>query len=309
MRKPTHTKILITGAVSLLGRYLIQQLSDRFQLFLAFHRVPQPVISSPPQIRYLSLDVTNLSQVEKTISDTCPDVVIHLAAVSNIEYCQTHPKETRTINIDATSHLCQILSHSPTQLIFTSSSQVFSGQNAPYRETSLPHPVSIYGKTKLSAEKIILKTKSLSATIIRFATMFGWPPDGARENDAIFYLQRLQNTKKIYLVNDRFYNPIYALRAAQIIDKVIKMKTSCIFHVGGQDRVSRYSFVQNLISAFDIKNPPILVPVTGNYFKNFFPRPLDTTLSTGKVKQMLRFTPTSLITDLRHMVNHPLSSD
>ena len=242
MQNPT---VLITGAVTLLGHYLVNELYRDYRLVLTTHKTPyrDKIL---PQPTVLPLDVTDKATVSLTLTRIKPQIIVHLAALSNIDYCENHPQETVSVNVLGTKHLIQGLTGSRTHIIFMSSNAVFSGDRAPYHETDETNPLNEYGKTKQAAEEIVLSS-GLPTTVVRATTMFGWPPAGARGNDVTYYLQQLKGRQPLYLVNNRFFNPIYALRASQIIAKIIRRETYGVYHIAGRNRISRYSFVKHII--------------------------------------------------------------
>lgn len=293
----SSSRILITGVVSLLGKYLWLNLKNQHHVILTSRNSPTDNTFENSEVHLL--DITNKNAVKQVIEKTKPDIIIHLASLSNIDYCESHNEEACQVNVEGTRNVCDT---SPPHLIFISSSMVFHGNNAPYKETDEPNPVNVYGKTKTEAEKMVLQSK-LPSTIIRFSTLFGYPPKNARDNDLSLYLKQLKQTKPLHLVNDRFYNPLSAKTATEIIKKIIDQRLTGIFHGGGQDRVNRYEFIKQLIQVFNLKNTPGLFSVPNDFYKHLAPRPIDVTLDTTKIKNDLKINPPSLTNELLDLNN------
>lgn len=297
MHKP---RVLITGCVSLLGKYLVKTLAPDAELVLTFHRTQPNHCFDRFRSRFVHLDTADKIQVEKLIKRIHPQFLIHLAAVSNIDFCEHHPRLTHKINVGGTVNICRSLTGSPIHLIFTSSNAVFDGNHAPFQESHLPRPLNVYGQTKYKAERVVLKG-NFPHTIVRLSAMFGWQPKGARANDVTFYLKKLGQKHPLKLVTDRFFNPVYALRAAGAIKIIILRKHLGTFHVAGKSRVNRFLFVKSIKTAFAVKKHPPLIPVSNDFFPNLAPRPYDSTLATTKMEQVLKVVPKSLPAELRHM--------
>lgn len=291
-------KVLITGIKSLLGRYIVQVLTNRYELFGTVHK-KNTISYVLPDEKIFPLQIQNKKEAIALVNLIKPDYVIHLAALSNIDYCQKHPMEAREINVQGTKNLLEA-TDIHTHFIFSSSNAVFSGKNAPYSETAEPHPLNVYGETKKIASKIVLNSKK-RATVMRFTSMFGWPPEAARENDVTHYLKQLKKRNVLYLVNDRYFNPIYAKDAAKAILQVLIQGQTGIFHIGGQDRVTRFLFVKRIVEVFASKSRVSLKTVSSNFFPKIAPRPYDATLQTKKMEHVLKIKPASLLESLQRM--------
>lgn len=290
----SRKKILITGIVSLLGKYLAQILHQQFTTIGTTHKIQ----TGQPLFKILSVDITNQNTVKRVINLVEPDVVIHLAALSNIDYCERHPKEAYRVNVMGTQNIVRALAGSKTHLVFVSSSMIFDGQQSTYSETDTSNPLNTYGKTKVAAENII-RNSSLAFTIVRCCTFFGWPPSHVRDNDVTYYLKHLAKTAPLYLVNDRYFNPVYTHRVAVAVKKIIDKGHCGIFHIAGKDKITRFTFVQTLIKAFQITKHPQVIPVSSRFFPYLASRPVNTTLSTTKMQNILGLKPHALLDELR----------
>ncbi len=289
-------RILITGAVSQLGKYLIKKLAGNYILTGTYHKNLPDYKLKKFGCQFQFLDITSSQQIFYTVNKIKPEIIIHLAAVSNIDICENSPQIAHKINIEGTQTLITQCQDIKPHIIFLSSNAVFDGFNPPYSENSRPHPLNIYGEAKLAGEKILFQSR-FPVTIIRSTTMFGWPPENCRDNDVSFYLTLLKQSKPIYLVNDRFFNPVYALHVAELIKECIKNNRIGIYHIGGNDTISRYTFVKKIIKVFKINKHPLLIPVSSDYFPSLAIRPLDATLDIKKIKA-LNIKPKPLIEEL-----------
>ena len=285
-------KILITGITSLLGSTLTR-VFDSHTVTGTFHTsVPPADLALQAGV---SLDITNPQMVTALVKKIAPDVIVHLAAVSNIEYCQTHPQEAQSINVQGTESVVAAAQQTNAHLVFLSSSMVFSGASAPFEEMAKPHPVNVYGQTKHEAELIVQKLKS--STVIRAASLLGWQPETARTNDLTYYLPLLKENKPLHLVNDRFFNPLSALTAARAIQKIIEQEKFGVYHLAGCNRVTRFTLVKTIAEVFKIQQVN-LIPIPSSYFPGLTPRPIDSTLATEKMKAELGVTPPELKSEL-----------
>jgi dTDP-4-dehydrorhamnose reductase len=102
------------------------------------------------------IDLDDERAVADLFRHTQPDLIIHCAGVCDVETCEKSPEFAHTVNVEGTRIL---LDHAPAhaRLVYCSSDHVFSGDTGPYREDSPTDPVSIYGKTRVAAEQLVLR--------------------------------------------------------------------------------------------------------------------------------------------------------
>lgn len=293
-------RILITGAISLLGKYLTEALKDSHEVFGTYHETSPKKDFFLKKENLLPLDITNKNQIAQILQTVSPQIVIHLAALSNIDYCEAHQTEAWRVNVGGTKHILDVLENHSTHFIFLSSNAVFSGNHAPYTENAKQNPVNFYGKTKAHIAEF-LKDMKFPSTILRCTSVFGWPPEGSRDNDVTLYLKKIQTDESLHLVDDRLFNPVYALQAAQAIKEIVKHTYTGTFHVGGKETISRYTFVKKIIQVFAPHYKGKLIPVSSDFFSHLAPRPIDGTLATQKMQQILKMIPQPIISELHKM--------
>ena len=161
-------KILITGASGFLGWHLCQLAKQEWEVYGTYCSQ----FIDLPEIKILPVNLTDFAEIKRLFNDISPNAVIHTAARSQPNYCQTHPQETEKINVTAS---CNIAGHCADYAIpcaFTSTDLVFGGLNAPYKETDSVSPVNTYGEQKVMAETGILERYPMTA-ICRMPLMFG----------------------------------------------------------------------------------------------------------------------------------------
>ncbi len=283
--------ILITGAHSLLGSALLQTISTvNYRVITTWHN--QKTVSSSKNANAIYLDITDPVSTSEAFKKFKPQIIIHAAAVSDVDYCENHKKEAIRINVKGTKNILNECQRFDTKIIFISTNAVFDGTKAPYRENDVTNPTVFYGKTKWKGEMLI-KHSTLPFAIVRLSTMYGWQPEGARLNPATWILHMLTQGKKLHMVDDRFINPLFNLSAAEAIAKIISSEHKGIFHIAGKNRVSRFELAREIASVFKL---PIsrIVSVKSSFFPNLTIRPVDPSLSTQKMEKYLGLIPLSL---------------
>ena len=124
-----------------------------------------------------SMDVTDLASVKHHIPKSRPDVIIHCAANSNLDECEKAPDKAEAINVKSTEYLITAANELGSRLIFVSSDMVFNGERGNYRETDPVSPISVYGRSKVQSEEILVSLCN-NYVIARAALIYGRPVTG-----------------------------------------------------------------------------------------------------------------------------------
>lgn len=265
--------ILITGADGMLGLSLVPLLKKSHTTICCTHKKSYD--------QYLHLDITNKQLVSEIIGKNNIDCVVHLAALTDVDYCETHKEEALLINYEATKNLTSLCKKYHVYFIFISTGAVFSGKKkTAYIENDIRKPVNIYGLSKKKAEDCV---KTLpSYCIVRT----GWLMRGGDKDHKFmsFILRQIKQHKKIiYAVSDVFGSPTFTDDLAQAIFKIISKKAYGIYHVVNQGIASRYEIVMEMLHI--LKKQTQLIPVSFGYFHEKAKRPRMEALNGKKLEQ------------------------
>jgi dTDP-4-dehydrorhamnose reductase len=269
-------RILITGAVGQLGNSVINQLYGKYEL-LATDIISNK--SNTLNVSFTNLDITDLEQIKSTLSNYNPNVVINLAAFTDVDGCELNHKKAYLIN---TSSIEMLLENFDGQFIQISSDYVFDGYNGPYGEDDKTNPLSIYGKTKLEAEKVLQSNKN-NWCILRTNVLF----DHYQKTDASFIkwiVDSLNLNKSINVVDDQWNNPTWTQSLAEFIELVINKNVRGLYNYGGADYLNRFEFAQIIADVFDL-DKTLILPISSESLNQAAPRPLKGGLKTAKIEQ------------------------
>ena len=245
-------KILITGSSGFLG----------LKLVLYFHSKSKNNLYGCSKTRNVKLpgfknfigDLTSLTTVERIFKATKPEVVIHTAALANVDQCEKDPQLAYESNVVSTENIVITSEKFDSKLIYISTDMVYKDNKTPHKEESKLDPINVYSKTKLEGEKIILDSTKLN--IILRTNFFGWSFN-VKPKLAEWIVQNLREGKQLFLFNDVFFSPIYIVNLCEIIHRLMNFEIEGIFNCGGMDIVTKYSFgrmIANLFPALSIKN-------------------------------------------------------
>ncbi|MBD2305195.1 NAD(P)-dependent oxidoreductase [Chroococcidiopsis sp. FACHB-1243] len=268
-------KLLVTGASGFLGWHLCQLAKQQWDIYGTYfsHEIEIPGVTM------LKIDLRDFQALKHLFQQIQPSAVIHTAAQSSPNYCQTHAEESYAINVTTSLNIAGLCADYGIPYVFTSTDLVFDGLNAPYRETDPVSPVNAYGEQKVQAEGGILARYPL-ATICRMPLMFGMATPTATSFMQPF-MQTLQDGKELALFTDEFRTPASGITAAKGLLMVLEKQVQGMIHLGGKERLSRYDFGRLLVEVFQL--PTIgLKSSRQQDVKMAAPRPADVSLNSSK---------------------------
>ncbi len=288
-------KLLITGGSGFLGWHLCQIAKQEYSVYSTYfsHHIEIPGINT------LSANLTEWNQLKQIFKEIQPTAVIHTAALSQPNFCQTHPQESHKINVTASKNIAELCADASIPCIFTSTDLVFDGKGAPYKETDPVNPVNLYGKQKVMAEEEMLKCYPMTA-VCRMPLMFGATTPTATSFIQGF-LKTLQQGKELNLFTDEFRTPVSGLTAAKGLLLVLNQQISGHIHLGGKERISRYEFGKLMVEVLQLSNAKIK-PGRQQDVKMAAPRPSDVSLDSS-VAFELGYKPFSIKKELEMCLN------
>ena len=276
-------RILITGAFGQLGYALRSVLSKNsyYELICTGRRIKEGQGG-------ISLDIRNQVALKEIINTTAPDIVINLAAMTNVDACELNPKLAGEVNVAGLQHICDSFSG---KIIHLSTDYVFDGRSGPYKENDRLNPISTYGKTKLLSEQILLES-DINNLAIRGNVLYDYSSD-TKASFLNWVVLSLQNNKEIQVVEDQFNNPTWTRSMADIIDLSITNNLDGIIHWGDADYISRYDFAIMIAKKFSL-NKDLIKPILTSELNQPANRPLQSGLKTEKVVNILDIIPPSI---------------
>jgi dTDP-4-dehydrorhamnose reductase len=262
--------VLVTGAAGLIGQYVVAT---------AARWAPQW------NLRGLSrpeLELTDHPRVAAVWQSVRPDAVIHCAAMSRTRDCEENPDQARRVNVEVTAHLAHLCGDIP--FLFLSSGEVFDGRKSWYDETDAPAPLNVYGRTKLEAERIVLRNPG--HTVLRIVLTAGRSHGGDRS-----FVEDMCRTaragKPVRLYTDEFRCPLPAGVIARVLWAMLERGHPGLYHLGGSERLSRWDIGEALVPWY----PDLAGRLVAGSARTHAgaPRPADLSLRCDKLQAQLSF--------------------
>jgi len=246
---------LVTGASGQLGSHVVARLAadpavPAICALAGAHDVPFA------QADVRRVDLADDGALRAALREFGPTHIVHLGALTAVGDCYRNPARAERVNVGATATIAAHAARHDVRLVFSSTDMVFDGADASYAETDPPRPVSIYGKTKLAAEKEILGDPR--ALVVRIPLMYGLPLNG-RETTFVKQLRALRAGEPLRLFTDEYRTPAWLGDVANgLIELARRPDASGVIHLASAERVSRYELIARCADLLGIKDANLL---------------------------------------------------
>jgi dTDP-4-dehydrorhamnose reductase len=285
-------KVLVTGANGLLGQHMIKVLLHKNYQVIATSRGESRLPFQPSDnYTYHEMDVANAMDTLSVMSLEKPDVVVHAAAMTQVDDCELRPQQCEKINVQGTSQILTDAETFSSHFIFISTDFVFDGEKGNYSEEEDTKPISLYGFSKLQAESMV-QTSTIPFAIVRTCLVYGNLLKGTRSNIISWVKESLEQGKTIQVVSDQLRTPTYVEDLANGIALIIEKKATGIYHISGKDWLTPYDIAIKTANKFHLDISKI-VKVDASTFKQPGRRPLKTGFVIEKARKELGYEPMS----------------
>lgn len=236
-------KILITGASGMLGTTLVKLWDKKYHIFATAGS--DFIHNKAKNFKKFNLKSKNFRSLARWVK---PDVIIHCAALTSHEYCQSNPKEAMLVNGDSVKKLIEVFPKA--RLIFISTDAVFPLKTHLASEKTKTAPVTVYGKSKELGEKHILNLAK-NNHIVR-TTIVGKNINLNKQSFTEWIVNSVRDSKNIKLYSNTIFTPISIWHLANELEWIIKNKVPTILHVAGNEIISKYDFGYNLCKELNL---------------------------------------------------------
>src|SRR5690606_3508497 len=297
--------ILLTGSNGLLG----QKLTALFRNDPAWRLIATSKggnrYPDKTGYTYQELDTRDEKQVRETLAAFRPDVIIHTAAMTNVDACEQDRAGCKALNVDATRFLVEGAEAHGSFFIHLSTDFIFNGEDGPYREEDRPDPLSYYGHSKLESERIV-RESGVGWAILRTILVYGVVHDMSRSNIVLWAKGALEKGQPIQVVDDHFRMPTLAEDLAMACKLAAGKRAPGVFHISGQDYMSVLETVQRIARFFGL-DEGLINPISAATLNQASPRPPRTGFVIDKARGVLGYRPHSFEEGLE-IVKKQLSS-
>ncbi len=223
-------KIALTGGDGLVGSRIVDLLNSDF----SFISLPQT-----------QMDITDIHKVNSTLKSVDFDILLHLAAYTNVNRAEKEKELAFKINRDGTKNLFEAAKNKKKKFIYISTDFVFDGKNPPYFEDSMPNPISVYASSKYEGEKVVKD----QAMIVRIS----YPYRAAFEPKKDFFRtfkSYLEQKKPLMIITNSLITPTFIDDIAYGLKYLIQNYSPEIFHLVGRTALSPFEAILIIAETF-----------------------------------------------------------
>lgn len=282
-------KILITGSNGLLGQKLVHLLHDQKDVEVIATSRGENRIELIKGFVYEPLDITDAKAVATVMEKHAPDVVIHTAAMTNVDQCEEDREGCVQLNVEATRNIVNACEVQDSFLVHLSTDFIFDGEDGPYNEEAKPNPVSFYGETKLESEELVQQSK-LRWAIVRTVLVFGISEKMSRSNIILWVKKSVEEGKTINVVNDQWRTPTLAEDLAKGCFLIATKKAEGIFNISGNELLTPYDMAMQTAEYFNL-DKSYINETDGSKFQQKAKRPPKTGFDITKAQREVGYRP------------------
>jgi dTDP-4-dehydrorhamnose reductase len=265
-------RILVTGADGQLGSEVCRlSKHDTYGTYLSGH-------GQAGKTKFVSMDVTDAAAVSETVRKLKPDWVVHCAAMTGVDSCETNREAAWNVNVDGTKNLVHACRASGAAMVYVSTDYVFDGKKGNYKETDVPNPLNYYARTKLAGEMIASTLEKYM--VVRSSVIFS-----AKKNNFVSWVLESLKAGRTKVVTDQINSPTLAAELAECMLELIAKKAEGVYHAAGAERISRYDFARKIAKDFGA-DEKLIMPIKTAELGQKAVRPADSSLDIEKVKRL-----------------------
>jgi dTDP-4-dehydrorhamnose reductase len=260
--------ILVIGAKGMVGRDLMSIL---------------PSALPNDEIFGWDIEEIDIQEEEDTlfkIENLRPDIVINLAAYTDVDGCESDEGKTFAVNAEGTKHVALAASKCEAKMVYLSTDYVFDGnKREPYLETDPLHPLNVYGRSKLKGEQYVQELLE-DGLIIRTQWLYG----RYGKNFVSSILRQASEKKVLSIVNDQIGSPTYTVDLAKAIALLIQYDAQGVFHVANSDLCTWYTFGQAILKLWGMDRVRV-IPISSKELGRPAVRPSYSVLNCQKLRK------------------------
>jgi len=274
-----HMKLFITGISGLLGLNIACQAKGNFEVIGCYNDSP---IESDG-VEAIQLDLRDSATTESVIRSIQPDLILHTAALANVDQCEADPAAAQELNVTVAQNVAAISNSIGAKFVHISTDQLFDGKNAWRTEEDTAKPINVYGASKLAAETVVMA--ACPTALIARTNFYGWGTS-LRKSFSDWILDGLEQSRELNLFTDVFYTPILINDLTEIIFNLVDHGATGIYNVCGSERLSKHEFGLKLVEAFGYSTNKINRSTVSSVSLQAA-RPSEMSLNTDKTANLL----------------------
>lgn len=270
--------LLIVGGQGFLGEHVAAAASHEWEVWTA-SRSPDPTDN-----RALRVDVRDRQEVGAAFARVRPNVVAHLAAISDIDRCESTPALAWAVNVEGARNVAAESTASGARMVLMSSAAVFDGSAHGYHEQDAPNPLSVYGRTKAEAERAVIAAEP-SAIVVRISLALGFSRRNGSNSTLNRWVTAWKSGEPVAAPADEYRNPIDSRSVAEVILELARNPSARgVYHAGADDSMSRHEIARHAAEELSFGASAVIEAV--NSSRRRAPRGADHFLVSDRLREV-----------------------
>ena len=260
------------------GGFLGSYISNSTSSDSVIHLSSRATVTSGCKPYIFDISQKNLEDLKEYILKQDFECVINCVANANIEDCEKRPDNAQFLNSDLPKFLAETTNISSSRFVHFSTDAVFDGIASFKKESDLAKPQTIYGKSKLHGEDLVMQANPKS--LIARVNFFGL----SHRKVSLFnyFYHGLSTGKQLNGYSNVFFTPLYVEDTVAIIQRLIQLDQTGIMHVAGRERISKLEFGRLIAKSWGLDAELI----SSIEYKSEIDRALDLSLDTSKLSRL-----------------------
>ena len=214
-------------------------------------------------VKNVSIDAADFAALQRLVLDVFPEAVVNCAAISSPADVDANPELANRLDAELPETLAVLADHVNARFIHLSTDMVFDGSAAPYRNTDIPNPTTLYGQLKLLAEKRVLKVSAPTSVVLRLSHVSGNSLTTRRSLHEKL-LRAWASGERTALREDEIKCPLSAERLGGLLVELCQRNNvSGIYHYAGLEPLSRFDMGRRIAEHFGLNPDEFIEPVRG----------------------------------------------
>ena len=261
-----NTKVFVAGCGGMLGQAVYEKFTPHCQVLATDIDINEPWLDYG--------DVIDYQKISEKVFKFNPEIIINLAALTDLEYCEKNPELTWQTNALGAENMALIAKKLDAIYVYISTAGIFDGKQEYYNDFDIPNPLSIYAKAKYYGE---LTTERMLNKYFIFRA--GWMMGGGLEKDKKFinkiFKIIMKGNQELYIVKDKLGTPTYTKDFSYSMFKIVQTELYGLYNMVCNGSCSRFDVAVEFIRLLGLESKIDIHIVGSDYYKNeyFAPRP------------------------------------
>jgi len=276
-------KVFITGASGFVGGSVLHFAPADWTIHACSRG---PLSAASANVTHHALDLSDREKTAEVLAALRPQVILHIAAIANIDYSEAHQAEAAAINAETTGHLARMAGELGARFVFCSTDNVFDGATGFYDEDALVSPVNFYGRTKVAAEVLVHEALE-DAAIARVALVIGLPIMGSGNSFLVKMEENLRAGREIQIPENEVRSPVDLITLGKSLLELADNDFRGVINLAGSTRLNRYDMAKRIAATLGYSES-LVTPINSNALEGRAPRPDDVSLDNALARETLK---------------------